>query len=282
MPARPGNAPPKIVALARSTHPGPSIAVTVITVLLGFGAGLDAVRLVFLGLAMLAGQLSVGLSNDWLDAERDRAVGRSDKPVALGWISVRAVRAAAWACAAAMAVLALPLGWPALTTIVVAIALAWVYNAGLKKTVFSIVPYILSFGALPAIATLSRATPEAPATWALGVGGLLGAAAHFANTLPDLDDDAATGVTGLPQRLGCRWSSALTYVVLLAASVLEFFGTGGIGFVPADIGLGFSIVIAIVGLSIILRPTRWHFRFIILAALVDVVVLVFAGSRILA
>jgi hypothetical protein len=70
--------------------------------------------------------------------------------------------------------------------------------------------------------------------------------------------------------------------VLLAASVLEFFGTGGFPFLPADIGLGFSIVIAIVGLSIILRPTRWHFRFIIIAALVDVVVLIFAGSRILA
>lgn len=282
MPARPGNTPPKIVALARSTHPGPSIAVTVITVGLGFGAGLDPLRLVFLGLSMLAGQFSVGLSNDWLDAERDRAVGRSDKPVALGWISVGAVRTAAWVCAALSVGLAVPLGWPALLTLVLAVGLAWAYNAGLKKSVFSIVPYILSFGSLPAIATLARPAPVAPALWALGVGGLLGVAGHFANTLPDLDDDAATGVTGLPHRLGRRWSSALTYVVLLAASVLEFFGTGGLPFLPADIGLGFSIVIAIVGLSVISRPTRWHFRFIIIAALVDVVVLVFAGSHILA
>ena len=95
MPAETGATPPKPVALARSTHPGPAIAVTIITVGLGFGAGLDAFRLVFLGLAMLAGQISVGLSNDWIDAERDRAVGRTDKPVALGWISVAAVRAAA-------------------------------------------------------------------------------------------------------------------------------------------------------------------------------------------
>ena len=42
-------------------------------------------------------------------------------------------------------------------------------------------------------------------------------------------------MSGLPQRLGRRWSSALTYAVLLAASVLEFFGTGGHWFVgPED------------------------------------------------
>lgn len=282
MPARTEGTPPKIAALARSTHPGPAVAVTVITVGLGVGAGLDVPRLVFLGLAMLAGQLSVGLSNDWIDAERDRAVGRTDKPVALGWIGVGAVRAAAWICAGLMLVLSIPLGWLALLTLAFAIALAWAYNAVLKKSVLSIVPYVVSFGALPAIATLARAVPAAPAPWALGVGGLLGAAGHFANTLPDLDDDAATGITGLPQRLGRRWSSALTYVVLLAASVLEFFGTGGLGFLPADIGLAASIVIAATGLSILRRPTRWHFRFIILCALVDVVVLVFAGHRILA
>ncbi len=274
--------PPKLAALALASHPGPSVAVTLITVGLGFGAGLDAVRLLFLGLAMLAGQLSVGWSNDWIDAARDAAVGRTDKPTARGWITARAVRTAAWISAALMLVLAIPLGWPAALTLVIAVALAWAYNAGLKKTAFSLVPYVLSFGSLPAIATLALPTPAAPAVWALGVGGLLGAAGHFANTLPDLDDDATTGVRGLPHRLGRRWSSALTYAVLLAASVLEFFGTGGLGFLPADLGLAISIVIAAVGAAMILRPTRWHFRLIILAAMVDVVVLIFAGTRILA
>ncbi|MEJ1231436.1 MAG: UbiA family prenyltransferase [Galbitalea sp.] len=84
--------PPKLAALALASHPGPSVAVTLITVGLGFGAGLDAVRLLFLGLAMLAGQLSVGWSNDWIDARADAAVGRTDKPTARGWITARAVR----------------------------------------------------------------------------------------------------------------------------------------------------------------------------------------------
>ena len=274
--------PSKAAALARSSHPGPSVAVTVITVGLGFGAGLDPFRLVVLGVAMLAGQLSVGLSNDWIDAERDAAVGRKDKPIALGLISAIEVRTAAFACAGLMIVLAIPLGLRAELVLVVAVGAAWLYNAWLKKSVFSIVPYLVGFGALPAIATLARQPPAAPALWGLGVGALLGAAGHFANTLPDLDDDATTGVRGLPQVLGRRWSSALTYVVLLGASVLEFFGTGGLGFLPGEIGLVASVVIAVVGGAMILRPTRWHFRLIILAAMIDVVVLIFAGHHILA
>ena len=274
-------APPRALALLRSSHPGPSIAVTIITVGLGFGVGLDALRLVLLGLAMLAGQFSVGLSNDWIDADRDRAVGRTDKPIPRGWIRASTVRNAAWVCVVLMLIFGIWLGWAALVVLVVAIGLAWAYNLGLKKSAFSIVPYVLSFGSLPAIATLARVHPAAPALWALGVGGLLGAAGHFANTLPDLEDDRATGVRGLPHRLGRRASSVITYVVLLGASVLEIFGAGGFGFPPADIGLGITVVLAAIGFALILRPTRWHFRFIILGALVDVVVLVFAGSRIL-
>lgn len=274
--------PSKAAALARSSHPGPSLAVTIISIGLGIGAGLDAPRLVILGLAMLAGQLSVGLSNDWIDADRDTEVGRTDKPIALGCISAAAVRNAALVCAGLTIALALPLGWATVLVLGVAVGGAWLYNAWLKKSVFSIVPYLFGFGALPAIATLSRPIPAAPALWALGVGALLGAAGHFANTLPDLEGDAATGVRGLPQVLGRRWSSALTYLVLLGASVLEFFGTGGLGFLPGELGLLASLIIAVIGGAMILRPTRWHFRMIILAAMIDVVLLILSGHRILA
>jgi 4-hydroxybenzoate polyprenyltransferase len=277
-----GAMPTKAAALARASHPGPSLAITIITVGLGFSAGLDPLRLVLMGVSMLAGQLSVGLSNDWIDADRDAAVGRTDKPIALGWIRVSAVRNAAFVCAGLMLVVAAPLGWLAELALVAAVGAAWAYNVWLKRSPMSIIAYLIGFGVLPAVATLSRADPVAPALWAVGVAALLGAAGHFANTLPDLDGDVATGVRGLPQLLGRRWSSALTYLVLLAGSVLEFFGAGGLGFLPGEIGLGAAIVIVIVGGAMITRPTRWHFRLIILAALVDVVVLIFAGSRILA
>jgi 4-hydroxybenzoate polyprenyltransferase len=269
----------KAAALALSTHPGPGIAVAVIAVVLGIGVGLEPGRLLLLGLAVLANQASVGLSNDWIDADRDRAVGRRDKPVARGWIGAKTVRSAAWITAAAAILLTLPLGLLATVAHAVFIASAWSYNAGLKKTPFSVAPYIVSFGLLPEVVTLSRSIPANAAAWSLGVGALLGVAAHFANVLPDLDDDKATGVQGLPHRFGRRRASIFTYLALLFAGLLEFVGTG---YLLGDIGLMITSVLVIVGLAISPVPTRWHFRLIIAAALVDVVVLAFAGSRVLA
>jgi 4-hydroxybenzoate polyprenyltransferase len=272
----------KATALALSTHPGPALAVTVIAIVLGIGIGLGPIRLLLLGLAVLANQVSVGLSNDWIDADRDRAVGRADKPVAQGWISVGAVRSTAWAAAAASILLSLPLGLAATGVQALFIASAWSYNAGLKKTPLSVLPYIVSFGILPTLVTLSSSAPRLAAPWTFGVGALLGVAAHFANVLPDLDDDRATGVRGLPQRLGRRTTSILGYLVLLLAAMLEFVGTGGLAFALGGIGLALNLLIAIVGVCLAARPTRWHFRLIIVAAIVDVVVLAFAASRLLA
>ena len=62
----PQRAPSKPLALARSTHPGPTAAVTAVTVVLALGVGLDPWRVLLLAAAMLLGQVSVGLSNDWI------------------------------------------------------------------------------------------------------------------------------------------------------------------------------------------------------------------------
>ncbi len=48
--------------------------------------------------------------------------------------------------------------------------------------------------------------------------------AHLLNALPDLADDAATGVHGLPHRLGPRTLRWLAPLVLTAASAVTVFG----------------------------------------------------------
>jgi 4-hydroxybenzoate polyprenyltransferase len=273
--------PSKPAALALSTHPGPAVAVTAISVGLGVGVGLEPWRLVLLGLGILLNQLSVGLSNDWIDADRDRAVERPDKPVALGQISETAVRNAAIATAVAAVAVMLPLGPLATVSNAIFILSAWMYNAGLKNSALSVVPYMVSFGILPAIVTLTRSEPVFAAPWALVTGAALGIAAHFANVLPDLEDDRATGVRGLPHRMGRRTASIAAYVVLAGAAVVAFLGAGGVEFPLGLAALVGNAAIAVVGIAIAARPTRWHFRLIILAALVDVAMLAFAGERLL-
>ncbi|MEO7123372.1 MAG: UbiA family prenyltransferase [Lacisediminihabitans sp.] len=275
--------PSRAMSLLRSAHPGPSAAVTLVAIVLGVAVGLEPWRIVLLGLAVLSNQWSVGLSNDWIDAERDVAVGRQDKPIARGWIAASTVRNAAFCAAVAALALTVPLGLPATLAHTVFLLSAWSYNLGLKSTPFSVLPYIVSFGLLPLIVTLSRPVPASAAGWAIALGALLGVAAHFANVLPDLDDDHATGVRGLPHRLGRRASGILTYLVLAAASVIALLGPGSVGWLQI-LGLIIGLGIAAAGILLVLTrpPSRLLFRLIIAAALLDVALLVTAGERLLA
>lgn len=274
----------KAAALALSTHPIPSLAVTAIAVILGFGVGLDPFRLLLLGLAFLLNQASVGLSNDWLDAERDRSVGRTDKPVALGRIGVGAVRTASFVAGAAAILVTIPLGLPATIAHTMFLVSAWGYNLGLKGTVLSVLPYVVSFGLLPLIVTLALPSPAVASPWAMLAGALLGVSAHFANVLPDLEDDRATGVRGLPHRAGRRVAGLVIAGALAAASASIVLGPPGIAPAYLYAVLAVSVLLAVgCALLVLSRPgSRLIFRLIILGALIDVVLLAFSAERLLA
>jgi len=262
-----------------STHPGPSFAVTLVTVVLALGVGLGPWRTILLGLAMLLGQFSVGLSNDWIDAHRDVATHRTDKPVATGAISVAVVRASAWITLAAALLLTIPLGPSALLAHAVCLLSAWLYNAWLKRTPFSVLPFIVSFGLLPLLVTLCL--PAAAAWWALAAGALLGVAAHFANVLPDLEADRITGVRGLPHRVGARGSGVVIAGSLAAASALVYVGSPDAVHL---VGLAIGVALAIACVALVLRgvETRLLFRLIIVAALLDVALLALSGASLVA
>lgn len=214
-------------ALALSCHPVPSMAVTALTGGLAALAGLPLRCGALVTAAVLTGQLSIGWSNDYLDAERDRAVRRSDKPVASGAVAPRVAGTAAGVALILTLALSASLGWPGGAAALVVVACGWLYNLGLKATVLSWLPYAIAFGMLPAVATLSASPSRWPATWALTAGALLGVAAHLANVLPDLREDLATGVCGLPHRLGARATALTGTAILLAVSAVILFGPGG-------------------------------------------------------
>ena len=272
----------RVGAWARAAHPLPSAAVSAIVVLLAVGIGIEPGRLVLIGLTVFANQVSVGFSNDWLDAERDRAVGRTDKPVALGLISVRAARTAALAAAAVSLIASLGIGAGALANLLFLLA-GWAYNLGLKSTILSAVPYAVGFGSIPLIATLALPEPTFATGWALLAGALLGVSAHFANVLPDLDDDRETGVRGLPHRLGPRAVGLVIALALAGASASIVLGPGAAP-LPQLVALALSIGLAITcGVLVIARPgTRAIFWLTIIGALINVALLAVSGDRLLA
>lgn len=267
----------RLPALLRACHPEPSLAVTSITTALALSAGRGA-GAALVAAALLAGQLSIGWSNDWIDADRDRTAARADKPTAQRELRPEAVRTAAFTAAAACVPLSLAMGWRAGLAHLVAVAAAWGYNLGLKSTVVSWAPYALAFGLVPSIVTLGLpGSPWAPG-WATAAGALLGVGAHLANVLPDLDDDAATGVRGLPHRLGGPRSAALSAVLLLAATAVLAVGpadAGGWGLVALAAAAGVTGT----GLLLARRPgSRAAFRAAIVVAGVDVALLLAQGS----
>ncbi|WIB13387.1 UbiA family prenyltransferase [Curtobacterium sp. MCPF17_052] len=190
--------PSTIRLLFASSHPGPTVTVTVLAAVIATAVGYPFRVVVLVALAVVAGQLSIGLANDWIDADRDRAVGRSDKPVARGIIAVTTVRTAAFVTAGVAVVLSLFLGPVAAVAHVVLVAAGWAYDGGLKRTAASVVPFVVAFGLLPVVAVAAGPDGGWPATWAIATGAVFGVAIHCTNVLPDLVDDAATGVRGVP------------------------------------------------------------------------------------
>ncbi len=268
--------------LAASSHPEPAVAVTTVAAALAASAGRAAWGVAAVAVAVLAGQLSVGWCNDYVDHERDVAAGRTDKPVARGDIAPDVVRWAAGVALVAVPLLSLLSGWKAAIAHTVAVALAWAYNLGFKSTAVSVLPYAIAFGLLPVFVVLGLPGAPGPPWWAPLAGALLGSGAHFANTLPDLADDEATGVWGLPHRLGAGASRALSALLLLAASVVLAFGPG----VPKTAAGLVLIAVALVAVGLLVAAgallarrsgSRAPFRATMLIALLDVVMLIARG-----
>ncbi|NAS26136.1 hypothetical protein GT755_31245 [Herbidospora sp. NEAU-GS84] len=206
-----------LLGLALACHPGPTLAVTALVTALAAGSGQDLAGCLLVLAAVLSGQLSVGWSNDAVDAGRDRALGRTGKPAVSGDVSVRTLWVAAAVALLACVPLSLANGLLAGGFHLLGVAAAWAYNLGLKATLLSWAPYAIGFGQFPAFVSLGLPGQPWPAWWSVAAGALLGIGAHLANVLPDIDGDLETGVHGLPQRLGRRRTLVLTPVFLVAA-----------------------------------------------------------------
>jgi len=266
----------RVAALLRSCHPVPTVAVTAVATALAVLALRDAPGVLLVAATVLAGQVSIGWLNDAVDAGRDRAAGRTDKPVAAGALARSTVAAAAVLAAVASVPLSFAaggVGGGVLHALVV--GGGWAYDLGLKSTAVSLVPYAVAFGALPAFVVAPVVTPP---WWLVAAGALLGSAAHFANVLPDLEADSATGVRGLPHRLGASGSVVATVLLLLSASATLVLGPPG-GVRPIGLVLGAVAVLALaVGVCGGARAVL--FRMVMAVAVVDVLLLLVSGAAV--
>ena len=268
------------VGLLKSTHPIPSFAVAIFSLMFGVGLSLPIGQLVLVGLSVLAQQFSVGLSNDWLDYARDKSVNRSDKPTTRGEVSIRQVRNASFIAGVAALVLAWILGWATALMMLFMLIVGWAYNLGLKSNFLSVLPYSIGFGILPIYVTLAFEPPQFPMWWVILAAALLGISAHFANALPDLFDDRETGVRALPHILGQRASAWAIAATAALASLLVVTQSTNLNSTIAVTGFSLTLALTLLASVLALRvnPPRTVFQLLLAASLVNVILLMLGQS----
>jgi len=272
----------RFLAVVKSCHPIPCIAVSSFAGLIGYGSGLAMERCLLIFLAVLFHQFSVGFSNDWLDFAKDKQAGRIDKPTVNGLVSVSLLKYLSITSVGVALAITVGLGHWATLLMFFMIAVGWSYNLGLKSGWYSVIPYTVGFGSVPVFVGLSAEVPFLIATWTILVAALLGVSAHFANVLPDIAADKITGVNALPHILGQRVSALVIAGSALLATVIVVSQSTNLasGFAMAGLALVTPLVVVTGTLAIRPNPPRIVFPLILLTALVNVVLLVLGSNQI--
>jgi 4-hydroxybenzoate polyprenyltransferase len=200
----------------RAAHFGPTVIVTTASFLLSLSqySIIDSLRVT---IAIFAGQLVVGWSNDFIDAPLDIAAQRTKKPIVSKEINPEQLKKSILVALLAALLLSLfsPLGITGTLIHFLGILSATFYNFKLKPTILSPLPYIVSFGALPWAIYLPAGNQ--PPLWLFIDFMLIAVAFHFFNVLKDFQWDINQGVLGLPQRLGRNASLVISISLVISA-----------------------------------------------------------------
>ena len=204
-------------------------------------------------LLLLAGQaamqLSIGILNDYCDRRLD-ALGGKNKPIVLGLIRPHEALLAGLLMIAIMFVILLPLNLVALLAALGYLALGQIYNLGLKSTPLSGILFALAMPLLPLYAFAGVGRIPSMVIWFLPIGAILGVALNLANSLPDIEEDAAGNAHTLAVTLGAK-GSFLACPLLIALAALLIGALTIFQLVPAQLWLMLPILV-LTGLGLVI------------------------------
>jgi 4-hydroxybenzoate polyprenyltransferase len=207
----------KLKGLLKAAHFGPTLIVTAISFAFAVHYWWEGPAYV-IAFGVFTGQLVVGWSNDLYDFDDDLKHQRSKKPLVSGLITKQYLQK--WlrfmVPFSFVANLLGPLGIKGGSVYMLGIACGVAYNFYFKFSILSPLPYAIAFAALPSSVAISKDIN--PPIWMLLGGALFGMAAHFINVIKDMDQDQASGIKGLPQRLG-KVKSIAAAAVLIALGI---------------------------------------------------------------
>ncbi|HLX58851.1 MAG TPA: UbiA family prenyltransferase [Ktedonobacteraceae bacterium] len=174
-------------------------------------------------LLLLAGQaamqFSIGILNDYFDRHLD-ALGGKNKPIVTGLIRPYEALLAGLLMIVIMFGILLPLNFFALLAALGYLALGQVYNLGLKSTPLSAILFALAMPLLPLYAFAGVGHIPSMVIWFIPIGAVVGVALNLANSLPDIEEDAANNAKTLAVTLGVKTSFIACPLLMALAAIL--------------------------------------------------------------
>lgn len=212
-----------LVGVLRATHLFPNIMVGVATLILGFiatGGQPDGWTLARTWLVVMCGHAAIGLTNDYLDRNRD-ALTQPDKPIPSGQITPDLASGLAIALLIIQVALYFTLPVGAALLAFAATASGLLYDLRLKDTYFSWVPYFISFSTYPIFLWAALGKFEPVLLWLYPPALLLTIGINLANALPDIAADRTRHASrGLAHRLGSRKTRLACWLLFSLAPLL--------------------------------------------------------------
>lgn len=213
-----------LVGLLRLAHPLPTLLNAIIAAALTSTAGGSAAQSILAAITMLGVHTSIGAMNDLLDQTSD--AGREEKPLVGGSVSPREARVMVVVAATAGLAAASALSSTSLAIAAAGATLGYLYNAGIKRTPISFLPFALGVALIPVFAW-SAAGAQLPAAIAtlclIALPG--GSALALQNALADRELDQSVGANGAVVRLGHRRTilmiallHGITYLLILVSA----------------------------------------------------------------
>jgi len=211
----------KYIALAKATHWPQALAMVTLATVASFLVGQHGIQLLFVALATAFGQASVGWVNDYVDARIDKT--RKNKPTVRYGLNPRSLRIPI----VTTLILLVPFSFLAAGIVggfasILAVGSAQIYNLYLSRTIWSWLPYAVSFALLPVFVFQSKPHPEYPCWQLMLLSSAVGVIAHIFSALPDLEIDKKANLGGMVVSLGRTKSVVLLVVLsLLVLSLLS-------------------------------------------------------------
>lgn len=236
----------------RLPHPVPVVVVELATLgfaLIAWGGAPPPRLLLPLLFGMLGGQLAIGATNELADLPFD-AVGKPDKPLPSGDVSPRGARAMVIGGLVLMTACGLPLGLPAFALLALGTGLGVAYDLWLKRSVWSWLPYLLALPLLPIWVFVALGRPEPRLLLLYPLGALAAVGVHFAQALPDVATDRATGQDTPTSRLGTRRAFALAWLTTLSGPLLASLAAARLGLDPLSPAIVAAAAVAVVFLLV--------------------------------